>query len=186
MAAQKNKGGKAGKKPQGRKARLWVRDGLNILAGLLIGGLGVFLVSEYLQGREARQASAQAMRVFEESAPLLKSVAERYLAVEENRQEASRPLEGLELGRPLCSPEAMKSLQGEFRVLPPDALTLLWDYYLNLHDAELFRKLLREQQDDPDRVAEMMTRGFLQAAHENHLLLPKVRWELKGTSASGE
>ena len=183
MAAQKNRGGKAGRKLPARKSRLWLRDGLNILGGLLVGGLVVWLGQQFLGGKGVRKASDQTLRVVEDTVPRLKPFAERYLAVEEKREEAADPLAGLDLSQPLCAPEAVDVLQGEFRSLPPEAMPLVWDFTLKLHDAEVLRKLLREQQDNPDKLAGILSRGFLSLLYENSQLLPKIRWELKGAGA---
>jgi len=52
MAARKTKKAKAGKKTQpAKKFPLWLRDLLNILGGLLVGTLGFWGVTGYLEGR---------------------------------------------------------------------------------------------------------------------------------------
>ena len=61
MAASKGKRRRTKKNTQGRKSRLWLRDLLNILGGLLAGALGFWIVQGVLGSRTAGEASQRVL-----------------------------------------------------------------------------------------------------------------------------
>lgn len=180
MGARKAKKGKAGKKTQpSKKMPLWLRDLLNIVGGLLVGIVGFWLVQGYLEGRVARKASDKYLQGVQESAELIKPFAEKYLSVTEKKQKDSSPLEGLDLSGPVGSLETFRNVQKDFPALSPRTVAHLWEFSRNLYEAEILRKLIKEQKENPDQISILLSREFLRSLYEDSRLAPKLLWELK-------
>ena len=180
MGARKAKKGKTGKKAkQKKKMPLWVRDLLNIAGGLIVGVVGFWVIQGYLESRETREASAKYLKEVQDYTELLKPFAEQYLAVVEGRQETSSPLQGLDISKSVGSMRTFRNVQKDFPVLPPRTVAQLWEFSRNLHEAELLRKLIEEQQENPDQISVVLAREFLRSLYDDSRLAPKLVWSLK-------
>jgi hypothetical protein len=178
MAANKGKRGKAKKSTPSRKSRLWLRDLLNIVGGLLVGSCGLWIVQSYLDTRTAREVRERYGSAIQADLPVLREASEGYEALNENKQDASQALHGLDISGALYSIDAYKGIQEDFPDLDTEARPLLLAFYLSLRDAELLRKLIIEQREHPDEMPRILAREFLRALHEGTQLAPRLLWAL--------
>mgnify|MGYP001825519720 CR=1 FL=1 len=178
MAANKGKKGKAKKNAQGRKSRLWLRDLLNILGGLLAGALGFWIVQEVLADRTAGDASQRYRAVIQEDLSVLKQASEEYEALVENEEDVPEVLQGVDITGALYRLDAYKTVHDDLPGLEAEARPLLLSFYLNLRDAELLRKLIVEQRENPQEMSQILTREFLRTLHEGTQLVPRLLWVL--------
>jgi hypothetical protein len=178
MAANKGKKGKRKKNAQGRKSRLWLRDLLNILGGLLTGVIGFWIVQEVLAGRTTENASQRYRTVIQEDLPVLKQVSEGYEALVENEEDVPEALQGVDISGALYELDAYKTVHDDLPGLDAEARPLLLSFYLNLRDAELLRKLIVEQKEHPQEMSQILTREFLRTLHEGTQLVPRLLWAL--------
>jgi hypothetical protein len=174
MAASKGKKGRAKKNTQGRKSRLWLRDLLNILGGLLVGALGFWFVQEALADRKAGDASQRYRAVIQEDLPVLKRASEEYEALVENEEDVPEALQGEDITKALYRLDAYKTVHDDLPGLDAEAGPLLLSFYLNLRDAELLRKLVVEQREHPQEMSQILTREFLRTLHEGTQLVPRL------------
>ena len=178
MAANKGKKGKTKKNTQGRKSRLWLRDLLNILGGLLAGSLGFWIVQEVLADRTAGDASQRYRTVIQEDLPVLKQASEEYEALVENEEDVPEALQGVDITGALFRLDAYKTVHDDLPDLDVEARPLLLSFYLNLRDAEILRKLIVEQREHPQEMSQILTREFLRTLHEGAQLVPRLLWAL--------
>jgi hypothetical protein len=168
MAASKGKKGKKKKNTQGRKSRLWLRDLLNILGGLLVGALGFWIVQEVLADRTAQDASQRYRTVIQEDLPVLEQASE----------DVPEVLQGVDITVALYRLDAYKTVPDDLPGLEVEARPLLLSFYLNLRDAELLRKLIIEQREHPQEMSQILTREFLRTLDEGTQLVPRLLWAL--------
>ena len=186
MAAGKKKKGKAKGKPQGKKSRLWVRDLLNLVGGLLVGSIGLWLVLAYLDNRETDKAKEKYLVVIDDARTQLNPLAEKYLSLTEGNKEGNKEgdidvSEGkeLDISQPVFSLESVKALTPEVCALPEEAIPSFLEFYQNLQKAELLRKLLKEQQEGPAEFAQTLENQFLRSVYEDSRLASGLYWKLK-------
>ena len=178
MAANKAKKGKTRKSPTSRKSRLWLRDLLNILAGLLVGSVGLWIVQGYLDGRTAKEVAQRVRSVVEGDLPALKQTSEGYEAFLESKEDVSGALRDVELTEALYGLDAYRKVPDDLACLDANVRPLLLTFYLNLRDAELFRKLIIEQREYPEQMSQILTREFLRTLHEGTQIAPRLIWAL--------
>ena len=178
MAADKGKKGKAKKNSQGRKSRIWIRDLLNILGGLLAGAAGFWIVQEVLTARTTEDASQRYRTAIQEALPALKQASEEYEALVENGEDVPEALRGVDITGALYGLDAYKKVHDDLPGLEAEARPLLLSFYLNLRDGELMRKLIVEQREHPEEMSQILTREFLRTLHEGTLLVPRLLWAL--------
>jgi hypothetical protein len=178
MAANKGKKGKTKKNTQGRKSRLWLRDLLNILGGLLAGAAGFWIVQEVLADREAGDASRRYRTVVERDLPVLKQASEEYEALAEGGEAVPAPLKGLDMTGSLYRLDAYGEVHEDLPGLDAEARPLLLSLYMNLREAEILRKLIVEQQEHPEEMSQILTREFLRTLHDGARLVPRLLWAL--------
>ena len=178
MAASKGKKGRTKKNTQGRKSRLWLRDLLNILGGLLAGVLGFWIVQEVRVSRTTEDASQRYRTVIQEDLPVLKQASEEYEALVENEENVPEALHGVDITGALYRLDAYKTVHDDLPGLDAEARPLLLSFYLNLRDAELLRKLIVEQREHPQEMSQILTREFLRTLHEGTQLVPRLLWAL--------
>lgn len=181
MAARKNKAARTRKKAPApaRKSRLWVRDTLNILAGLLVGGMGVWLFQEYRDNRAARGVARKYLPVVQEIQPQLKPLADRYLALTQGREGEALPDAALDADRPVCSVDALRGVLQEACALPPDTASALLEFARNLQKADLLRKLLQQQEQDPDGFARALSNQLLLTVYDESRASNNLFWKLR-------
>ncbi len=187
MAARKNKGGKSRKKTQApaRKSRLWLRDMLNILGGLLVGSMGVWLFQEFQENRAARAVARKYVKAVRETMPHLKPMAEQYLALSQGREGESLPEVELDAARPVCSLDPFRGLLYEVCDLPPDAVPPLLEFVRNLQKAEILRKLLEQQQQNPAELSRILSSQILVTVYDESRDAPNLFWKLKESAGRG-
>lgn len=178
MAANKGKKGKAKKSAPSRKSRLWLRDLLNIVGGLAVGSCGLWIVQGYLDTRTTKEVCQRYGSVIQGDLPVLKQASEGYEALNENKQDASQALQGVDITGALYSLDAYKRIQEDFPDLDAEARPLLLAFYLSLRDAELLRKLIIEQREHPEQMPQILAREFLRTLHEGTQLAPRLLWAL--------
>lgn len=178
MAASKGKRRKTKKNTQGRKSRLWLRDLLNILGGLLAGVLGFWVVQEVLAGRTTEDASQRYRTVIQGDLPVLKQASDEYEALVENEEDVPEALQGVDITGALYELDAYKTVHDDLPGLDAEARPLLLSFYLNLRDAELLRKLIVEQRAHPQEMSQVLTREFLRTLHDGAQLVPRLLWAL--------
>jgi hypothetical protein len=179
MAANKGKKGRTRKSTTSRKSRLWLRDLLNIVGGLLVGSFGLWIVQGYLEGRTAKEVSQRVRGVVQGDLPTLKQTSEGYEAILESKEDdVSEALRGVELDGPLYGLDAYKRVPEDLPYLDTDERPLLLGFYLNLRDAELLRKLIIEQREHPEQMSQILAREFLRTLHEGTQLAPRLLWAL--------
>jgi len=178
MASSKGKKGKKKKNTQGRKSRLWLRDLLNILGGLLVGAFGFWIVQELLADRTARDASQRYRTVIQEDLPVLEQASEEYEALAQNEEDVLEVPQGVDITVPLYRLDAYKTVPDDLPCLDAEARPLLLSFYLNLRDVELLRKLIVEQREHPQEMPQILTREFLRTLDEGTQLVPRLRWAL--------
>jgi len=185
MAARKNKQVKVRKKPQapGRKSRLWVRDTLNIVAGLLLGGLGVWLFQEYLESRETREVARRYLNVVHELQPQLKPLIEQYLELTEGKEDGVLPEVDLDTDRPVCSLNPFSGVLREACALPPETAAALLDLAQNLQRAEMLRKLLQQEAQDPGGLVRTLSNQLLQTVYDESRGLNNLIYQLRERAA---
>lgn len=181
MAANKGKKGKTKKNAPGRKSRLWLRDLLNILGGLLAGALGLWIVQEVLADRTSGDASQRYRTLIQEDLPVLKQASEEYEALIENEENVPEALQGVDITGALYSLDAYKTVHDDLPDLDAEAGPLLLSFYLNLRDAEILRKLIVEQREHPQEMSQILNREFLRTLHEGTQLVPRLLWTLGPT-----
>jgi|GEM_PF-1675668 len=181
MAANKGKKSKGKKNTQGRKSRLWLRDLLNILGGLLAGALGFWIVQEVLADRTEGDASQRYRTVIQEDLPVLKQASEEYEALVENEEDVREALQGMDITGALYRLDDYRTVHDDLPDLDAKARPLLLSFYLNLRDAELLRKLIVEQREHPEEMSQILTREFLRTLHEGTQLVPRLLWALGPT-----
>jgi hypothetical protein len=174
MASKKGKKSKTRKNTGSRKSRLWLRDLLNILGGLLVGALGVWIVQGYLQGRTEKGVAEQYRSVIQEDLLILQKAADGYGAPAADEQDAPGVVRGGNLSTALYKMDAYGTLDEDLPSLDADARPLLLAFYTNLRDAELLRKLIVEQQEHPEEMPRILAREFLRALHEGTELAPQL------------
>jgi len=178
MAANKRKKAKAKKSTPSRKSRLWLRDLLNILGGLLVGSCGLWIVQGYLDTRTSKEACERYARVIQGDLPVLKKASGGYEALSDSEQDASKALQGVDITGALYRVDAYKRIQEDFPGLDSEVRSLLLAFYLGLRDAELLRKMIIEQREHPDEMPEILAREFLRTLHEGAQLAPRLLWAL--------
>jgi len=178
MAANKAKKGKTRKSTTSRKSRLWLRDLLNILGGLLVGSVGLWIVQGYLDSRTAKEASQRVRSMVEGDLPTLKQASEGYEAILESKEDVSGALRDVDITEALYGLDAYKKVPEDLACLGADVRPLLLAFYLNLRDAELLRKLIIEQREYPEQMSQILTREFLRTLHEGTQLAPRLIWAL--------
>lgn len=178
MAANKGRKGKAKKSTPSRKSRLWLRDLLNILGGLLVGSLGLWIVQGYLDTRTAREACERYAGVIEGDLPVLKKASEGYEALSESKEGALQFLQGVDITGALYRVDAYRGIHQDFADLGDEARPLLLAFYLSLRDAELLRKMIIEQREHPEQMNQILAREFLRTLHEATQLAPRLLWAL--------
>ncbi len=178
MAASKGKKGKTKKGSPSRKSRLWLRDLLNILGGLLAGSVGFWIVHGYLVSRTAKGLSLRYENVIKGDLPALESASERYAYLAEQPVDPSEALEALDVNGSLCSLDAYRGIQDDFARLHGSARPLLLSFYLSLRDAELLRKLIVEQREHPEQMPRVLAREFVRTVQEGAQLAPRLLWVL--------
>jgi len=178
MAANKGKKGRTRKSTPSRKSRLWLRDLLNIVGGLLVGSFGLWIVQGYLEGRTAKEVSQRVRSVVQGDLPILKQTSEGYETIQEREEDVLEALQGVELNGALYGLDAYKKVPEDLPYLHTDARPLLLDFYLNLRDAELLRKLIIEQRAHPEQISQILAREFLRTLHEGTQLAPRLLWAL--------
>jgi len=174
MAANKGRKGKARKGTPSRKSRLWLRDLLNILGGLLAGAFGFWIVHEYLVSRTAKEVSQRYESVIRGDLSALKRTSERYEDLSEQQEDPSQALEGVDVNATLYSLDAYQGILEDFPDLDATVRPLLLAFYLSLRDAELLRKLVVEQREHPDQMPWILAREFLRTNHEGAQLVPRL------------
>jgi hypothetical protein len=178
MATSKGKKGKAKKSTPSRKSRLWLRDLLNILGGLLAGAFGFWIVQEVLISKTRGEVSQRYRTVIQEDLPALKKASDRYEALLEGEGDVSEAMEGLDVSGALFGLDAYQTVPEDLADLDAKARPVLLTLYLNLRDAELLRKLLIEQREHPEQMPQILSREFLRALHEGTRLIPRILWAL--------
>jgi len=182
MASRKNKGGRSRGKTQApsRKSRLWLRDLLNILGGLVLGVLGIWLFQQYQANRAAKAVARQYVDAVSATLDHLKPLAEQYVALSEGKQEGEPlPEAELDVRQPLCSLEPFRNVLREACALPPDIVPLLLEFARNLQKAEMLRKLLEQEQLDPTALPRTMSGQLLLTVYEESRSAPNLLWKLK-------
>lgn len=174
MATSKGRKGRAKKNTSNRKSRLWLRDLLNLLGGLLVGAVGFWLVQEFLEGRSGGDASEKYRNAIQEDLPFLKHASEDYEALVEGQGEGPELLKGLDMTGALYGLDAYRGVHQDLSSLHVEARPLLLAFYLNLRDAELLRKLIVEQREHPEEMSQILTREFLRTLHEGRQLVPRL------------
>ena len=157
------------------------KDLLNIVGGLLVGSFGLWVVQGYLEGRTAKEVSHRVRSVVQGDLPILKQTSEGYEAILESKEDVSEALRGVDITGALYGLDAYKKVPEDLPYLDGDARPLLLDFYLNLRDAELLRKLIIEQREHPEQMSQILAREFLRTLHEGTQLAPRLLWTL-GTS----
>jgi len=187
MAARKNTGGKPRKKTQApsRKNRLWVRDGLNLLAGLLLGALGLWLFEEYQENRAARAVARKYLPVVLEIQPELQPLSERYLELTQGQEGGAVPDVRLDADRPVCSLDPLRGVVREACALPPETASALLEFARNLHKAEMLRKLLQEYQRDPGGLSRTLSNQLLVTVHDESRDSNTLCWKLRESAGKG-
>jgi hypothetical protein len=178
MAANKAKKGRTRKGTPHRKSRLWLRDLLNIVGGLLVGSFGLWVVQGYLESRTGKEVSQRVRSAVQGDLPTLKQTSEGYEAVLESKEDASVALRGVDITGALYGLDAYKKIPEDLPCLDGDARPLLLAFYLNLRDAELLRKLIIEQREHPEQLSQILAREFLRNLHEGTQLAPRLLWAL--------
>lgn len=178
MAANKGKKGKGRKSPPSRKSRLWLRDLLNLLGGLLVGAAGIWVLQEFLESRAAGAAGARYRAAIQQDLPALDEASERYEALSEQAELDSQALEGLEIDVPLYGVDAYEGIRRDLPDLEASVRPELFAFYLHLRDAELLRKLIVDQREHPEQMPQILTREFLRTLHEGSLIAPRLLWAL--------
>lgn len=183
MSSRKNKALKQKKKTQApsRKPRLWVRDLGNLLGGLLLGALGFWLVQEYQDSRAGKNAARKYVEAVSETVAELKPAADQYVELTQGREDEGDVLAEAELdaGRPLCSLEPFRDLYRDACALPRDIVPPLLEFARNLQKAEMLRKILEQQQRDPEALSRTLAGQLLQAAFEESRSAQNLLWKLK-------
>ncbi len=183
MASRKNKVGKQKKKVQApsRKPRLWVRDLLNLAGGVLLGALVLWLVLEYRESRTAKAAARTYVEAVSGTMGQLKPFADQYLELTQGREEEGDPLAEAEVdaARPVCSLEPFRNVFRDVCALPPDIVSPLLEFARNLQKAEMLRKLLEQQQQDPEAIARTLSGQLLQTVYEESRNAQPLLWKLK-------
>jgi hypothetical protein len=178
MAANKGKKGRTRKSTPSRKSRLWLRDLLNIVGGLLVGSFGLWIVQGYLESQTTKEVSQRVRSVLQGDLPILKQTSEGYEAILENEEDVSEALRGVDITRALYGLDAYRKVPEDLPCLHADARPLLLAFYLNLRDAELLRKLIIEQREHPEHMSQILTREFLRNLHEGTKIGPRLLWAL--------
>jgi hypothetical protein len=178
MARSKAKKGKTKKNTTSRKSRLWLRDLLNILGGLLVGAFGFWMVQEFLESRTKGDASQRYRAAIRQDLPLLRQASEEYEALMETKEDVQEALQGEDLTGALYRLEAYRTVHEDLPDLDAEARPLLLAHYLHLRDAELLRKLLVEQREHPQEMYQILSREFLRTLHEGSQLVPRLLWAL--------
>jgi hypothetical protein len=181
MAASKGKKGKAKKNKQSRKSRLWLRDLLNILGGLTVGAVGLWIVQEVLATRKAGDTSQRYRTVIQEDLPVLKQASGEYEALVESEGDVSDVLRGVDITGALYRLDSYKTVHDDLPGLNEEVRPLLLSFYLSLRDAELLRKLVVEQREHPEEMSQILAREFLRTLHEGAQLVPRLLWALGPT-----
>jgi hypothetical protein len=174
MAANKGRKRKTGKGAPGRKSRLWLRDLLNLLGGLLVGALGLWIVQEFLEGRAAGEASGRYRGAIEQDMPKLKLASQRYEALSEQSEAFPQSLEGLEAAGALYRIDAYEAIERDVQYLKAEVRPLLLGFSHRLREAELLRKLIIDQREHPEQMPQILAREFLKALDEGARLAPRL------------
>jgi hypothetical protein len=178
MAANKGKKGRKRKSTPTRKSRLWLRDLLNIVGGLLVGSVGLWVVQGYLEGRTGKEVSQKVRSVVQGDLPTLKQTSEGYEAVLEGKEDASEALQGVDVTGALYRLDAYNQAAEDLPCLNSEARSLFLAFYLSLRDAELLRKLIIEQRGHPEQMSQILSREFLRALREGTQIAPRLLWAL--------
>jgi len=182
MASRKNKAGKHQKKPQApsRKPRLWLRDLLNLVGGALVGALVLWLVLEYQESRAAKAAARIYAEAVSETVGQLRPLADQYLELTQGRDEGEALAEAeVDAARPVGSLEPFRNVFRDACALPPDIVPPLLEFARNLHKAEMLRKLLEQQQEDPEAMSRTLAGQLLQTVYEESRNAQPLLWKLK-------
>jgi len=179
MAARKNRRSKSKKQPVAKKSPLWLRDLLNIAGGLLVGSLGLWLVQEYLENREADRIALKYGTAVLESLPLLRPAAELSLAGAGDETGPADPAETLERTRALPSPDPFRGLPHEVCSLAPESVPAILAFVQEMQKAELLRKILEQQQTAAAQVPGTLSRELLRSVSAEAQLGSELVWKLK-------
>jgi hypothetical protein len=185
MATKKGKKGRTPKKSGNRKSRLWLRDLLNILGGLLVGALGVWILQGYLQGRAEAGVGQRYRMAIQQDLPILEKASDGYEAMAANEKEGAGAIQDVDVSAALYGIDVYERIDEDLPNLDADARSLLLAFYINLRDAELLRKLIVEQREHPEEMSEILTREFLRTLHEARELAPRLQWTLGTHSEQG-
>jgi len=179
MGAPKTKKGKnrGGKSQKGFP--LWMRDLLNILGGLVLGALGAWILQNYLDGREAKAVCIRFAEDVERAVPSLKPFVGRSLSLSEGRTQEAEVLQGMDIDRPAHPLDVYRNLMVDLPALHKRGLVNLIRFYENMDRAELYRKLLLEQQEHPEQMPAILSREFLRALEEGSEMAPRVLLEIR-------
>jgi hypothetical protein len=172
------------KRPKGggekKKSPLWVRDILNLIGGAVVGGLTVFIVSSYLSGRATKETSQLFTEDLKKAIPALSPMVERYLEVTDGKKKDAKDLlEGMDLSKPVHPLDLYRDSSNRLGSLDKTCLVRLLEFYRNLDEAELYRKLILKDQQRPDQIVLLMQREFLRALYESSQLTSHLFWDLK-------
>ena len=179
MSAKKGRKGKARKGTPDRKPRLWLRDLGNLIGGLALGVVGTWVVEGHLEGKKEAEVSRGYVEGVRQDVTVLGTFSERYLALSEGGGEQDGLLVGLDITRPVCDPDRYRGLGEDLHHLGPRAAPPLLAYVRSLSEAELLRKLLMEQQKDPNRLEGILARELLRSLHEGLDVSPHLLWALE-------
>jgi hypothetical protein len=180
MAGRKQRG-KSGKKTSrpSKKPPIWLRDLLNLLAGLLVGSLCVWLFQEYRENRAARVGARQYVEAVRETQPLLTPMADRYLALAGQPQGEGDPNQSLDVTHPVCSLDPYRDLLQEVCALPRETAALLLEFSRNLQKAEVLRKLLEQERQDPAGLSRTLEGQLLLTVYDESRRAPELLWKLR-------
>ncbi len=179
MAAKKNKKKKVRKKEQEPKSRLWLRDLVSISLGFVFAVIVIYLPIACMDRKDAQKVLQQYSEIVNEDSSGFNDFAERYLSTTENNKDFLTALEGVDISRPVWPMDTYNALNKDLHKLKPHVISSVLDYYQNLRDAEMLRRCIVEQQNNPQEIEKILIREFLRTLYEGSQLIPSLLYELE-------
>jgi len=153
---------------------------LNILGGLTVGIVGFWAIQSYMQGKEMKQASQKVLTIVEKKAiPVLKPFEEKYDGIKGDGNAVTEVVQGIDTSKPICPVGLFADYREYLPDLYPRTIVIFADLMENLQQAELLRKLLDEQQKNPELIHEMIERELLRSLYEGYRLSNRIVWNIK-------